>query len=120
MNDIRSKHRSEWLRPLLETVGFVACAAAIVGALVYVRRFLGLQATSLIEPTWLVLAFLPLVIWLIASGRLAEFAAGPIKAKINKVSVEPVSTILGESVESGLVRNLAMSKPEEELKEVAK
>jgi hypothetical protein len=87
-----NRKNGSWLRTTFATLILVALAALILAALLMLRGELGIEPTSLVEPSWLVLAFLPVVIWLLATGRLEQFTLGSVTAKLaSDVAQEPVT-----------------------------
>ena len=81
-----------------ETLFVVLGCCALLAILIVVRQQMGIPAENLIETSWLVIALIPVLVWLVASGRLIEFTAGSVSAKLAETSKEPaLPRAFGES-----------------------
>ncbi len=100
----------------LETIFIVLVSFLTLLILIILRQRLDIKAENLIEPSWLVVVLLPLLVWLVASGRLTEFSAGAVTAKLAQIAAEPVATAVDlASIGSNLISEMALSAPDEQL-----
>lgn len=89
----KATHSSMWQSILL-----VLLTGLILAILIIIRQAMGIPAENLIESSWLVLILIPLVVWLVASGRLVEFSAAGVSAKLNEAAEQSItSSAFGQS-----------------------
>ena len=92
---------------------FAVFVALFFGALVVLlalRDRFGDGEKTFVEMSWVVVAFVPFIIWLVATDRLAQFGFGGFSATLRRVSAQPIAEGFGKStIDASAIREVSES-----------